>query len=123
MGDPHPRERTNAGLLSRIARGSEWRPLRTASSNVIDAEQTIAVVPKDSRRTTPRRIASSPKLSPTLARRGVETNRTGRCRGDAFGLRWTRVSRGRLELVLLTLFMVVVGGAGRRVRAQRRLSL
>jgi Acetyltransferase (GNAT) family len=40
------------------------------------------------------------------------------------GLRWTRVSRGRWNLLSLTLFMVVVGGgAGRRVRAQRRLSL
>ena len=41
----------------------------------------------------------------------------------AEGLRWTRVSRGRWNLLSLSLFMVVVGGAGRRVRAQRRLSL
>ena len=31
--------------------------------------------------------------------------------------------KGRWNLLLVTLFMVVVGGAGRRVRAQRRLSL
>ncbi len=38
------------------------------------------------------------------------------------GLRWTRVSRGSRDLGLL-LFMAGGGGAGRRVRAQRRLSL
>ena len=42
------------------------------------------------------------------------------------GLRWTRVSRGRWVRAVVVVgvgVMVVVGGAGRRVRAQRRLSL
>ena len=49
----------------------------------------------------------------------------GRVPSTPEGLRWTRVSRGPVEMVVLVLvlIMVVGGRAGRRVRAQRRLSL
>lgn len=39
--------------------------------------------------------------------------------GASITLRWTRLS----SELLLMLFMVVFGGAGRRARVQRRLSL